>query len=239
MSDGNVSLILIDSLPSDAGHLATVGEPVDGGFEDLVTVSTSRQFEGGDGWVEGTYGGFPTLVRDEEFATWTTQDRGDWWISVVSGPDRVDAVHDVLDHVDVDSSGQITIDATSTRVLVETFPLTRTAGLVIFPGSSLDRVEPTTINGVRAWRLIPGEDPPVSDTTDPMFRLRAGVQWQFSPNRSVLVGGDVDADTIERFAASLTEVPPAQWASALPGYKSECTLDPQRCSELLPELPAP
>jgi hypothetical protein len=125
-------------------------------------------------------------------------------------------------------------DQPNLEVTTAAFP-----GLVIPPGG-IARIEPTTISGVEAWRMIASDNPPISSSAsdDETVELRFGVQWQFSPNRTVFVGGPGDINAIETFAASLTQVTPEHWATDLPGYTTECTIR-KRCAELLPELATP
>lgn len=241
------------------GYTATLGRSANGGFEDLVTVTTFTEFDTDEGWVEGEHGGLPTWFFDRDFMTMVAQDRDDWWVVVQSGPDRSTAVYDTLDDVNVTPTGDITLDPSSTRQIVDIEPLDASQqdalvarwtatlpdastpnvavetytfpGGIALGGARIDRIEPTTINGVSAWRTFSTVEPAVSNSGE--VELRSAVQWNFSPHRLVVVGGPADIETIEAFAASLQQVTADEWGNAIPGFTTECTLQqPHRCNEL-------
>ena len=261
MGSGSAAM-LTGVRPGQPSYGATVGRAANGGFEDLATVSTFNDFDTGRGWVEGDHGGFPTWTSEHGFLTMVAQDRGAWWVLVQSGPDRSSAVFEVLDDVVVASTGEISLgpessrqivdsvwlgDAQSdtvfaqwtatipgpldTQIAVETYSWPDGLGLV---GGRFDRVEPTTINGVRAWRAFGTIEAPVSEAGEDA--LHSTVLWNFSPHRMVVVGGQTDIDTIEAFAATLRQVTAEEWGAAVPEYSIECTLDTfERCNQLPPD----
>lgn len=269
VSDGHAAMLLTEtgSPTPQLGSGAAIGRSLDGGFDDLVTVLTFTEFypsstdldTSSADWIAGEYGGFPTWTFSHDFVTSMAQDRGAWWVTVQAGPDRALAVRDVLDHVIVTSTGEISLDATSTREIIEVYSFEESnleafeadwtatfagsqdpkvlvqtlAGPGFISSLGFERIEPTTVNGVKAWRMFSGDGSPSSDSL-PADEPLTGVQWQYSPNRTVIVRGQTDADTLQQFAATLEQVTPDQWAAALPGFTSECTLsdDAQLCDEL-------
>jgi hypothetical protein len=260
ISDGQTAMLQTDVTSTSSGYGATVGRPVEGGFEDIASIMTGGGVDTSRDWVVGQHGGFPTWTFDHDF-TVVAQDRGDWWITVQSGADRIDAVFDVLDHVTATAGGEIGLNGASTRVIIDQARVgigevessvaiwTATLGGAQLPNvfvqtlsmpapllltlGRVERIEPTTIKGVRAWRTFSRGDPALSDSGQ--TELVSAVQWSYSPNRTVTVGGSTDIGTLERFAATLEQVTAEEWAAALPGFTAECTMDDVQLCDALPD----
>jgi len=60
------------------------------------------------------------------------------------------------------------------------------------------------------------------------------VEWKYTPHRTVQVGASIDIETLERFAASLVEVTPDEWGTALPSFTAECTLEDAALCAVMP-----
>lgn len=172
----------------------------------------------------------PAFVSSEPGVA-VAQQRGDQWLLVTTQTDEQQAL-DMLDVVTIDDAGGIVVDAKAAGlVVIDDYPPqtgygafgtyfetttpdgapvtveTATSPTPLFPAASVaDRIEPTEIDGARAWTATRAD-------SDGEWN---GLVWSATPNRIVAVSGQTTPAEIRRLAESLQVVEQATWQQALP-----------------------
>jgi hypothetical protein len=232
-----------DSQPA-MGTGVVLGTEQDGGFSNLVLIRVTSQAPemiavgGVDGAFEVQTTNGPARVNE----SWpdvqqVSQQRGDVWLGL-TGTEGSDDLIDVLDHVAIDSSGSLTVDAGERAVIDEfsenltadehstyyeatdpasgiTFVIeTATSPSAIALGAYTPNVvTPTTVNGTPAWIMTRDGDPPDGVNT--------GIVWRATPNRVIAISAHTRSDAVMAMAERLQQVSEAEWLAALPGASIE------------------
>lgn len=194
-----------------------------------VGVSDRSPIFGGDWSPVDTPSG-PAFVTNEPVVL-VAQQRNDRWLLVTTSSETQLAL-DLLDVVSIDDQNELDVDlAVDDLVVIHRYvgsPAdlgytasfqaltvdqsiltveTTTASTPLFPAAGLaDRIEPTQINGARAW---------IATRADPDGEWNALV-WSQTPNRIVAVSGQVGLDEVTQLALRLRAVDETAWKLALP-----------------------
>ena len=208
-----------------------LGVPDETGYTDLRSVSVYETSPVDAEWEQVDTSTGPAFISVSRPDIGVAQQRGDQWILITTLNDEQAAL-ETLDDVTVDDAGDIVVDtdgadlviiddypaptggdgygtyfeattSDGTRVVVET----GTASSPLIPAASVaSRIEPTQINGARAW---------TASRTDDNSEWN-GLVWSATPNRIVAISGETTPAEIRRLAESLLVVEQTAWQQALP-----------------------
>ena len=195
-----------------------------------VSISQASPTERGD-WTQVNTPTGPAFTTSEPFVA-VAQQRNRAWLLITTLGDEQSAL-ELLDFVTVDDTGDIVVDAQAAGLVVidEYLPPTdaaddrtffeattpdgkritvetATSATPLFPAASVaDRIEPTQIDGAKAW---------IATRIDSDGEWN-GLVWNATPNRVVAVSGLASIAEIRRLAERLETVEQTTWQRALPG----------------------
>ena len=201
------------------------------GYTDLRSVSVYETSPVDTEWEQVDTSTGPAFVSVSRPDIGVAQQRGNQWLVITTLNDEQMAL-DMLDVVTIDDAGGIVVDADAAGlVLIDNYPSptggdgygtyfeatasdgalivveTATASSPLFPAASVaTRIEPTQIDGARAW---------TASRTDDNGEWN-GFVWSATPNRIVAISGETTPEEIRRLAESLLVVEQAAWQQALP-----------------------
>ncbi len=219
--------------PPSFEELVILGRRDGGRVVDVMSVSVASdrpqtQF---DDWVEvETAVGVAERSASDELWTFVTRRTDRWWVTVTSGPGRVDEAVRILEQVAVTSDGMIEIGPDLSDRLIEriapvdtselfaTYAVVDTPthedGIVIETGDATSpllgaallqgELIETAVQGLPGWRLTAG-------TGEGQWNALA---WSASPNRIVAVSGTVSVEELTAVAESLRQVDEETWRGA-------------------------
>jgi hypothetical protein len=195
-----------------------------------VSIYQASPIERGD-WTQVDTPTGPAFTTSEPFVA-VAQQRNREWLLIRTPTDEQSAL-ELLNFVTVDDTGDIAVDAQAPGLVVidehppptdgvdhqtlfeattpdgaATTVETATSATPMFPAASVaDRIEPTQIDGAKAW---------IATRTDSDGEWN-GLIWNATPNRVVAVSGHASIAEIRRLAESLEIVEQTTWQQALPG----------------------